>query len=126
MSSMTLHEYLSQARGRQALLAKAICAHAPDISRWADGSRAIPFHFGAPIELATGGQVTREEMFPCDWEKLWPELVFTARRVNDLVSTSGHPGRQPPSTNNILDTVPEHAVIVVAGEAPGASGVSGV
>lgn len=77
MTAMNLHEYLSQERGRQALMAKAIGAHAPDISRWADGSRAIPFHFGAPIELATGGQVTRKEMFPCDWKRLWPELATT-------------------------------------------------
>lgn len=81
MLSMTLHEYLSQARGRQASLAKAICAHAPDISRWADGSRAIPFHFGAPIELATHGQVTRKEMFPADWERLWPELATAAKSI---------------------------------------------
>ena len=123
MAGMNLHEYLSQERGRQASLAKAIGAHAPDISRWADGSRTIPFHFGAPIELATCGQVTRKEMFPCDWERLWPELATALRRAADLVAPEGHPGRQPPSTNNILDTVPAHVVIVVAGAPAPASEV---
>jgi len=74
MRFMNLTEYLSQERGRQASLAKAICAHAPDISRWADGSRPIPVPFGAAIEAATEGAVTRQEMFPEDWKRIWPEL----------------------------------------------------
>lgn len=81
---MNLKTYLSQGRGRQSALAKAIGAHAPDISRWADGSRPIPFHFGAPIEAATGKVVTRQEMFPDDWARLWPELAQCAgRRIDD-------------------------------------------
>jgi DNA-binding transcriptional regulator YdaS (Cro superfamily) len=72
---MDIKTYLSQERGRQAALAKAIGAHAPDVSRWADGKRPIPMEYGAAIELATGGAVTRREMFPNDWHRLWPELV---------------------------------------------------
>lgn len=81
---MNLADYLSQKRGRQAALAKAINAYAPDVSRWADGKRQIPFEHGAAIEAATGGLVTRKEMFPGDWERLWPELVSQGvRRVTD-------------------------------------------
>jgi DNA-binding transcriptional regulator YdaS (Cro superfamily) len=72
---MNLNEYISQERGRQAALAKAIGAHAPDVSRWADGSRPIPDKYGAPIEIATGYLVTRQEMFPDTWKTIWPELV---------------------------------------------------
>jgi len=72
---MDIKTYLSQERGRQASLAKAIGAHAPDISRWADGTRPIPFVHGAAIEAATGGMVTRKEMFPDDWQRYWPELA---------------------------------------------------
>jgi DNA-binding transcriptional regulator YdaS (Cro superfamily) len=72
---MRLREYLSQERGRQAALAKAINAHAPDLSRWADGSRPIPIQYGPVIERETGGAVTRKEMFPDDWERIWPELA---------------------------------------------------
>lgn len=75
---MNLSEYLSQERGRQAALAKCIDAHASDISDWAAGKRAIPFPYGAPIELATCGKVTRQEMFPEDWSRLWPELAAPA------------------------------------------------
>jgi DNA-binding transcriptional regulator YdaS (Cro superfamily) len=72
---MDIKTYLSQGRGRQAALAKAIGAHAPDISRWADGTRSIPVVHAAAIEAATGGLVTRQEMFPVDWQRIWPELV---------------------------------------------------
>jgi DNA-binding transcriptional regulator YdaS (Cro superfamily) len=72
---MNLSQYLSLERGRQASLARAIGAHAPDISRWAAGTRPIPVEYGAAIEGATGGLVTRKEMFPNDWPRIWPELL---------------------------------------------------
>lgn len=72
---MDIKTYLSQERGRQAALAKAIGAHAPDVSRWADGTRPIPVVYGAAIETATSGLVTRREMFPDDWHRIWPELA---------------------------------------------------
>ncbi|BDD93514.1 hypothetical protein PanNE5_29540 [Pandoraea sp. NE5] len=73
---MDLKTYLSLGRGRLSLLSKTIGAHAPDVSRWASGERPIPVHFGAPIETATGGLVSREEMFPDTWATIWPELVL--------------------------------------------------
>lgn len=72
---MNLSQYLSQERGRQAALARAIGAHAPDVSRWAEGSRPIPVVHGAAIEAATDGMVTRKEMFPEEWHRIWPELA---------------------------------------------------
>ena len=83
---MNLSEYLLQERGRQSSLARAIGAHAPDISRWANGARPIPLEYGAEIEKATGGLVTRKEMFPTRWMSIWPELVTEAhtRRKDDL------------------------------------------
>lgn len=74
---MNLSQYLSERRGRQVALAIDIPAHAPDISRWAKGKRPIPFEYGAAIERATGGLVTRQEMFPNDWSRIWPELIPT-------------------------------------------------
>lgn len=71
---MDLKTYLSLGRGRLSLLSKTIGAHAPDVSRWASAERPIPVHFGAPIETATGGLVSREEMFPDTWATIWPEL----------------------------------------------------
>lgn len=71
---MKLREYLDQERGRLASLSKAIDAYPSDVSRWADEIRPIPISYGAAIEIATGGAVTRQEMFPNEWQKVWPEL----------------------------------------------------
>jgi len=79
---MKLRDYLDQERGRLAALAKEINAYPSDLSRWADGKRPIPFHYGAPIELATGKAVTRQEMFPNDWQRHWPELASKSRSAN--------------------------------------------
>lgn len=79
---MNLTQYLVQERGRQASLARAIGAHAPDISRWADGTRPIPIIHAAAIESATGGLVTRQEMFPDDWARIWPELAAACLEGN--------------------------------------------
>jgi DNA-binding transcriptional regulator YdaS (Cro superfamily) len=72
---MNLAQYLSQKRGRQAALCKLIGAHPPDVSKWASGKRPIPVPYGAPIESATKGLVTRQEMFPEEWKRFWPELM---------------------------------------------------
>lgn len=74
---MDLKTYLSQGHGRQAALAKALNAHAPDVSCWAAGKRPIPVKYAASIEAATGGAVTRQEMFPGDWRLIWPELAVS-------------------------------------------------
>jgi len=77
---MKLSDYLSQQRGRQAALAKALGVHAPDIIRWVSGIRPIPSKYGAAIEAATGGLVTRQELFPNDWQQIWPELATKRRK----------------------------------------------
>ncbi|CUJ79208.1 Uncharacterized protein conserved in bacteria%2C prophage-related [Achromobacter sp. 2789STDY5608633] len=76
---MKLSTYLSQKRGRQVALAKAIGAHVPDVSRWASGKRPIPLEYGAAIEKATGGAVTRKDEWPEEYATYWPELVEEAR-----------------------------------------------
>lgn len=80
---MKLREWLQKERGRAAALAKAIGAHAPDVSGWAKdpddkGHKPIPVHYGALIEKETKGEVTRQEMFPDCWQRIWPELENAA------------------------------------------------
>jgi DNA-binding transcriptional regulator YdaS (Cro superfamily) len=72
---MKLKQYIQAKRGRLSELSEAIGAHSPDISRWADGSRPVPFPYGPKIEAATGGVVTRKDLFPNNWQELWPELA---------------------------------------------------
>lgn len=82
---MDLKTYLSEKRGRLAALAKAIGAHAPDLSRWATKERPVPIPFGRPIEDATGGLVTRKEMFDAEViERVWPELVDSTDKLKAI------------------------------------------
>lgn len=72
---MLLGEYFKSRPGGQALLAKAIGAHAPDVSRWAAGQRPVPVGRCTAIELATCGAVRRWDLRPADWHLIWPELL---------------------------------------------------
>jgi DNA-binding transcriptional regulator YdaS (Cro superfamily) len=72
---MKLSEYISQERGRGASIATAIGVSPQQVYQWANGSRPTPKDHGAQIEIATGGAVTRQEMFPDDWQRMWPELI---------------------------------------------------
>ncbi|MBW5284460.1 transcriptional regulator [Burkholderia gladioli] len=72
---MDIKTYLSEKRGRVSGLARAIGAFQSDVSAWKKGSRPVPVHFMAAIELASGKQVTRREMRPDDWHLIWPEIA---------------------------------------------------
>ncbi|HJV75374.1 MAG TPA: YdaS family helix-turn-helix protein [Noviherbaspirillum sp.] len=75
---MKLRDYLNAERGRQASLCRAIGAYPSDMSRWADGTRPIPIPYGPLIEDATGGEVSRKDLFPEEWKVLWPEISHVA------------------------------------------------
>ncbi|MER1940634.1 YdaS family helix-turn-helix protein [Castellaniella sp. FW104-16D08] len=70
---MKLHTYLSQERGRAALLAKALSVKPPTISEWQRGVKRVPIARCLPIEQATQGLVTRADLRPDDWHLIWPE-----------------------------------------------------
>ena len=74
---MTLSEYFALAHGNQAAFVKATGLAQAFASSIALGGRPVPAEHGAAIERATGGQVTRQELFPDTWARIWPELVPT-------------------------------------------------
>jgi DNA-binding transcriptional regulator YdaS (Cro superfamily) len=39
---------------------------------------AVPIEHCAQIELATGGRVSRRDLRPTDWHRIWPELATPA------------------------------------------------
>lgn len=45
---------------------------------WRDGKRQMPVQHCSTIELATDGQVTRRDLRPNDWQRIWPELATTS------------------------------------------------
>ena len=52
------------------------------VSKMAAGDKPVPVEHGAPIEAFTGGAVSRQQLFPNDWRRIWPELA-TAPAAND-------------------------------------------
>lgn len=84
---MTLSEYFALAYGNQAGLAAALGLSTPGIRQWVTGLRPVPVEHGAAIERATGGQVTRQELFPDTWARIWPELAAPADRLRKTEET---------------------------------------
>lgn len=109
---MKLIEYV-KGRGSQRDLADKIGITPVLISQWANELRPVPPERCVEIERATAGQVSRKDLRPDDWHKIWPELAVAPapRRATDPVPAPGYAGRQPPTTNAILDTVPLRAAV---------------
>lgn len=76
---MNLPTYFeAQGRGAAIRLARAIGAHSSDMTDWTKGNRPVPVKFAVAIEVATDKQVTRKDLFPDDWNLIWPELAEKA------------------------------------------------
>lgn len=110
---MDLKNYLIESDTKKAEFARAINVSAALLHQWIKGIRPVASQHCPAIEKQTGGKVTRKELRPDDWHKIWPELVNAPapRRATDPVPPPGHAGRQPPTTNRILDTVPDRAAV---------------
>ncbi len=70
---MKLNEWL-EPRGRKADLSRALGVQYQNVCAWQTGA-SVPIKYGAAIEAATGGAVTRQELFPDQWPAVWPELA---------------------------------------------------
>jgi len=66
----------SDACGGTAKLAALMGESVQTVSNWRD--RGIPVAKCAQMEVVTGGAVTRIEMRPNDWHRIWPELAAVA------------------------------------------------
>lgn len=110
---MDLKNYLIESDTKKAEFARAINVSAALLHQWIKGIRPVASQHCPAIEKQTGGKVTRKELRPDDWHKIWPELVNASapRRATDPAPAPGHAGRQPPTTNRILDTVPDRAAV---------------
>lgn len=53
------------------------------VHQWRGGQRPIPVERCVEIERATDGAVTRMDLRPTDWHRIWPELA------------AAHPDRVP-------------------------------
>jgi len=66
--------------GGRSQMAVALGVKPSAIGNWKD--RGVPLEHCAAIELACGGLVTRRDLRPDDWRRIWPELA-----VNDAATT---------------------------------------
>jgi DNA-binding transcriptional regulator YdaS (Cro superfamily) len=62
-----------QAGGTQSELAAAWGVQQGTVSQYGDGARPGVIT-AARIEIATNGKVTRKQMYPDSWQKIWPDL----------------------------------------------------
>lgn len=74
---MDLKKWLDGKRGRATLLARAIGVYPSFVNKMANGTKLIPLGLCMPIEIATGGAVTRRDLKPEDYLHHWPELAIT-------------------------------------------------
>ena len=74
---MNLNEWLRLERGRQAGLAHHLGIKPPQVADWISRDKPVPVVHMAAIEAYTGGIVTRRDMRPEDWPRIWPELANT-------------------------------------------------
>lgn len=44
------------------------------VAQWRNGSRPVPVILCVDIERVTNGAVTRQQLRPDDWIRIWPEL----------------------------------------------------
>ena len=81
---MHLKDYLlTEGRGAGSSLSRALEVPASLISDWANENRPIPIERCAAIEQATNGAVTRQDLRPTDWHKIWPELATPSKEAAD-------------------------------------------
>jgi len=78
MHGMELRAYLQkQPRGGIAALARQIDVLPVLVSQWSAevNPRPVPLDHCAAIEAATGGAVSRRDLRPESWGRIWPELI---------------------------------------------------
>lgn len=76
---MTPLERAIQAKVSAAALADAIDVSPSTPGMW-KSRKSVPAEHCAAIERATDCEVTREELRPKDWARIWPELAGIKRK----------------------------------------------
>lgn len=74
---MDINTYLSSTE-TAASLARKLGISPVLVSQWRNGIRPIPIERCPDIERATEGAVTRRDLRPDDWQRIWPELAEQA------------------------------------------------
>lgn len=65
----------SDCLGSQAALAAVLGVTKAAVHQWKLEGRRVPLEHCFAIEQATNGAVTRRDLRPDDWQRIWPELA---------------------------------------------------
>ena len=71
----SLKKWLSAERGRGVRLAARLHVPPSFVAKMASGEKNIPLEHATDIEVFTEGAVTRKDIRPDDWARIWPELA---------------------------------------------------
>lgn len=71
---MDLKTYLNQEKGTAQKLAAVLAVSKSYLSQLASGKAALSAQRCVEIEEATNGAVTRRDLRPTDFHRIWPEL----------------------------------------------------
>ena len=85
-----LKTWLGAERGRALRLAQHLRVVPSFVNKMATGERPVPFEHGAAIEAFTGGAVSRQDLFPEDWQRIWPELAAYEAAQPVKTEEAGH------------------------------------
>lgn len=72
---MDLKSYIASERGAAKKLADALKISPSYLSQLISGASNISPERAVEIEKATSCAVTRRDLFPENWERIWPELA---------------------------------------------------
>lgn len=102
---MTLSDYLKQARGLAASLARTLGVTPVTVSQWGSGARQVPAERCPDIERATGGVVICEELRP---DVDWAYIRQPSRQLLGIPDARCTAAEEDPDANRIVP-VPEVA-----------------
>lgn len=71
---MDIQKYLSKTNTSQAAFALTIGVSQGMVWQWITKKRPVPIERCVDIENATDGSISRRDLRPNDWQKIWPEL----------------------------------------------------
>ena len=74
----SLKDWLDGGRGRRTSLARHLAVVPSFVHKMASGEKPVPLEHAATIETFTSGEVTRKDLRPNDWQRIWPELADQA------------------------------------------------
>lgn len=65
--------------------AKKLCvSNYQTIQSWA--TKGVPVAYSATVERLIEGRVTRRELYPLDWQDIWPELASSEQKQSPALA----------------------------------------